>query len=234
MASWDDGYVTDVGYTDHFHRETTPAWLAMAALLLGYRPPDLAKPFRYADLGCGNGLTALIVAATTPQAGVWAFDFNPAHIEAGRTMAAAAGLTNIRFEEASFAQIAAMPDDALPPFDFVVAHGVLTWLSPENTKLLIGLIGQLLRPGGLLVVSSNNDWDPAHTPRNSWLGGFRMNGEDLSTLAVLGYNLKRGFSLVETRDVPKLTRRHARRFTLDVMELSVWRRLGEAPQAGVV
>ena len=155
MASWDDGYVTDVGYTDHFHRETTPAWLAMAALLLGYRPPDLAKPFRYADLGCGNGLTALIVAATTPQAEVWAFDFNPAHIEAGRTMAAAAGLTNIRFEEASFAQIAAMPDDALPPFDFVVAHGVLTWLSPENTKLLIGLIGQLLRPGGLAFVSYN-------------------------------------------------------------------------------
>ena len=142
MASWDDGYVTDVGYTDHFHRETTPAWLAMAALLLGYRPPDLAKPFRYADLGCGNGLTALIVAATTPQAEVWAFDFNPAHIEAGRTMAAAAGLTNIRFEEASFAQIAAMPDDALPPFDFVVAHGVLTWLSPENTKLRHLLYGR--------------------------------------------------------------------------------------------
>ncbi len=84
MAHWDHGYVTDVVYTNNFYRETTPAWLASTALLLGHRPPDLAGAFRYADLGCGNGFTALTVAATSPQAEVWGFDFNPAHIEAAR------------------------------------------------------------------------------------------------------------------------------------------------------
>ena len=81
MAGWDDGYVTDVVYTSSFYRETTPAWLAMSSLLLGHRPPDLTKSFAYADLGCGNGVSALTVAATSPQAEVHAFDFNPAHIE---------------------------------------------------------------------------------------------------------------------------------------------------------
>ena len=155
MARWDDGYVTDVAYTSAFYRETTPAWLAMAALLLGHRPPDLAQPFRYADLGCGNGLTALTVAATSPHAEVHAFDFNPTHIEFGRDLAARAGLANIRFHEASFAEIAAMADDALPAFDFIVAHGVLSWISPENRTFLTDIVGRRLRAGGLAYFSYN-------------------------------------------------------------------------------
>ena len=155
MAGWDDGYVTDVVYTSSFYRETTPAWLAMSSLLLGHRPPDLTKPFAYADLGCGNGVSALTVAATSPQAEVHAFDFNPAHIEFGRDLAARAGLTNIHFHEASFAQIAAMQAAALPDFDFIVSHGVLSWISPENRTALTGIVGQRLRAGGLAYLSYN-------------------------------------------------------------------------------
>jgi SAM-dependent methyltransferase len=155
MAGWDDGYVTDVVYTTNFYREITPVWLATAALLLGQRPPDLTRPFRYADLGCGHGFTALVVAATCPEAEVWAFDFNPAHIEWARLLASQAGLTNVRFVEASFADLAALPESALPAFDFMVSHGVLSWISPENRKLLLEVYRQRLRAGGLAYVSYN-------------------------------------------------------------------------------
>ena len=106
MASWDDGYVTDIVYTSNFYRECTPVWLTTACLLLGHRAPDLTKPFRYADLGCGHGFTALTVAATCPQAEVWGFDFNPAHIDSARSLATRAGLTNVHFAETSFADLA--------------------------------------------------------------------------------------------------------------------------------
>ncbi len=155
MAAWDDGYVTDVVYTTNFYREITPAWLATTCLLLGQRPPDLTRPFHYADLGCGNGFTAMVVAATCPEADVWAFDFNPAHIEWATRLAADAGLTNIRFVEASFAELAARPEAALPSFDFMVSHGVLSWISPENRKLMLEVVRQRLRPGGLAYVSYN-------------------------------------------------------------------------------
>jgi SAM-dependent methyltransferase len=155
MEPWDDGYVTDVPYTNAVYRETTPAWLAMATLLLGHRPPDLAQPFRYADLGCGNGVSALTVAATSPHAEVDAFDFNPAHIEFARDLANRAGLTNIRFHEASFADIAAMRADALPSFDIIVSHGVMSWVTPANRALVVDIIGQRLRAGGLAYVSYN-------------------------------------------------------------------------------
>jgi len=167
-ARWDEGYVTDVAYTSNVYREITPSWLALTALLLGQRPPDLARPFRYADLGCGNGMTAVTVAATCPQAEVWGFDFNPAHIETARTWAAAAGLSNITFVETSFAELAALPANGLPEFDFIVAHGVLSWISPANQRLLFEVIGQRLRAGGLAYIAYNvtSGWAamlPLHT-----------------------------------------------------------------------
>ena len=155
MARWDDGYVTDVVYTTNFYREITPNWLSMTCLLLGHRPPDLAGPFRYADLGCGNGFTTLAVAATCPQAEVWGFDFNPAHVEFANGLAARAGLTNVHFVETSFADLAARADAALPEFDFMVSHGVLSWISPENRHHLIGTIGRRLKPGGVAYLSYN-------------------------------------------------------------------------------
>jgi SAM-dependent methyltransferase len=155
MARWDDGYVSDVVYTSNFYRECTPTWLATASVLLGHRPPDLTKPFRYADLGCAHAFTALTVAATCPHAEVWGFDFNPAHIENARELAARAGLSNVHFVETSFAQLADQPVSALPEFDFIVSHGLLSWISPENRARLIEVIGQRLRPGGLAYLSYN-------------------------------------------------------------------------------
>jgi SAM-dependent methyltransferase len=155
MAGWDDGYVSDVVYTSNFHRETTPTWLAAAALLLGHRPPDLARPFHYADLGCGHGLTAIVVAATFPHAEVWGFDFNPAHVESARELASRAGLTNIRFHETSFEQLAQLPASALPEFDFMAAHGILSWVSRENQQRVVDVVGQRLRAGGLAYLSYN-------------------------------------------------------------------------------
>ena len=155
MATWDEGYVTDMAYTRQFFRETMPGWLSTTALFMGQRPPDLSRPFAYADLGCGHGLTAVMVAAAYPQAQVWGFDFNPAHIESARRLADQAGITHARFEAGSFKDLATHPGTDLPSFDFMVSHGVLSWVSPENQAYLVQTIGQGLRPGGLAYVSYN-------------------------------------------------------------------------------
>jgi SAM-dependent methyltransferase len=156
MAQWDHGYVTDVAYTTNAYHETTPSWLAACSLLLGYRPPDLGAPFRYADLGCGNGLGAMIAAASNPRAEVWGFDFNPTHIENARALAARAGLTNVHFEEISFEALArGDTSSAGDDFDIMVAHGILSWISFENWRHLAAIIARRLRPGGLTYLSYN-------------------------------------------------------------------------------
>jgi len=157
MAHWNDGYITDVlYYANNYYRECSASWLAAAALLLGHRPPDLGGPFRYAELGSGQGFGALVVAACSPQAEVWAFDFNPARIEAATRLAARAGIGNIRYVEASFAELAALQATDLPPFDIIVSHGVLSWLSAANRQHLIAIIGQRLKPGGIAYLGYNS------------------------------------------------------------------------------
>lgn len=155
MALWDHGYVTDVAYVANTYVESTPTWLAAGSLLLHYLPQDMTAPFRYADLGCGNGLNAIAAAATNPNAEVWGFDFNPTHIEYARGLAAQAGLTNVRFEEMSF-QALADAAAALPgKFDIMVTHGVLSWISLENRRHLVAAFDRWLRPGGLAYISYN-------------------------------------------------------------------------------
>lgn len=155
MADWNDGYVSDVAYVSGYHAETAPVWLATTLTLLGVAPPDISRPFRYADLGCGNGVTPLVVAAAMPHAEVWGFDFNPAHVEAGRDVARRAGLTNVRFEEASFDGLASLAPADLPMFEYISAHGVLSWISLENRRRLFTVIGQRLAPGGIVSASYN-------------------------------------------------------------------------------
>ena len=58
-----------------------------------------------------------------------------------------------------------------------------------------------IKTGGKLVILSGNNWTKAHTPRNSWLGGFLLNGEPLKTLDAFKHAFKRSFKLehVEVR-----------------------------------
>jgi SAM-dependent methyltransferase len=155
VTQWNAGYVADVSYTAGFYREITPSWLGFAALLLGHRPPDLTRPFHWAELGCGQGFTVAMAAACHPEGQFWGFDFNPSHIDNATNMARAAGLSNAQFREASFEELAALPDDALPRFDFVVLHGIWSWVSAEQQAHLREFLRRRLAPGGLAYISYN-------------------------------------------------------------------------------
>jgi SAM-dependent methyltransferase len=152
MADWGSGYVTDIDYVHDFCRVQTPPMLAFAALSGGVEAPGGAgEALAYCDLGCGQGYTANLIAAANPAAQVLGVDFNPSHIANARTLASAAGLSNVDFREASFQQLAS--DPTAPQFDIMAMHGVFSWISAENRRALVTLIADRLRPGGLLYVS---------------------------------------------------------------------------------
>jgi SAM-dependent methyltransferase len=152
MADWGSGYITDETYVHDFCRVQAPAMLALAALAGGVEAPGGAgEPLAYCDLGCGQGYTANLIAAANPATRVLGVDFNPSHVANGRALARAAGLSNVEFREASFEEFA--DDSSLPPFDIMAMHGVFGWISAQNRRALVALIGRQLKPGGLLYVS---------------------------------------------------------------------------------
>ena len=154
MSEWAAGYVVDVGYTHGFYRELTPTSVCLAALLQGFLPPDLERAgLRYCELGCGQGYSINLHASVNPGIEFYATDFNPAHIAGARGLASAAGLSNVRFFEQSFAEFLDNPE--VPSFDFIMLHGIYSWISPENRKVLVRFIREKLNPGGIAYISYN-------------------------------------------------------------------------------
>ena len=123
------------------------------SVLLGYRPTDIAGTFRYADLGCGNGLSALIVAATNPHAEVWGFDFNPAHVENARVMAAQRRADQRAFRRRFVRGAGARRCRTR------VRHHRLAWRAELDlagkSPVSDGDLGRRLLPGGLAYLSYN-------------------------------------------------------------------------------
>ena len=151
-SDWTQGYVTDVLYTEHFFRELAPAWLNYVAALNGCQPRALDPGFTYMELGCGLGLTVALLAGAHPQGRFYGVDFNPAHVDWGRRFAAQAGIGNVEYLERSFLDMTAQE---VPECDFIVLHGVYTWVGPEVRAGIQRIIRERLKPGGLVYNSYN-------------------------------------------------------------------------------
>ena len=146
------GYVTDTPYADTFFRELSPAWLNYVAALHGVAPRPLDRPFSYLELGCGFGTSAVVNAATFPEGSFHACDLSDAHIDSARTYATRLGLTNIQLHARTFESLL---DADLPRFDFIVLHGVYSWVDAVTRNVIRRLIARWLLPGGLVYVSYN-------------------------------------------------------------------------------
>lgn len=157
--AWDHGYHSAHAYTSGFYRELAPAWLDFAALLQGHPPPRLtdAVPFRFLDLGSGMGFGLLLLAALHPEGEFVGVDFHPDHILHSQRLADQLGLSNVRFLEGDFLALAEDPSPcgATGSFDYVVAHGIATWIIEPVQTALLRLAASCLRLGGLFYCSYN-------------------------------------------------------------------------------
>jgi len=146
----DTAYISDVQFTSKYVEDQAPAWMNYAAAVNGYAPVPTRDGFSYCEIGCGQGLTVLILAALHPEGRFWAFDISADHIRTARAMAVTAKLTNVRFLEAGLGDASAR---AIPRCEFITAHGFMSWVSEDVRKLALEFVQQRLAPGGLAMLS---------------------------------------------------------------------------------
>jgi hypothetical protein len=160
---WAAGYVTDIGYTFGYYRELCPGILRLACIVAGIAPPTAAS-LRYLELGFGQGLSINIHAAATPGI-FWGTDLNPSQAVHARALATASGAGAVLLND-SFADLAMRPD--LPEFDIIALHGVWSWISDENRRVIVDIIRRKLCVGGLVYISYNcfPGWAPAEPLRH--------------------------------------------------------------------
>ena len=127
----------------------TPEHLAITSLLHG-GPRTPTAGARVLELGCGDGTHLIALAMGRPDAEFVGVDGSARHVEAAR--ARAIGLDNLRFVHADLR-------DAAPPtdgrFDYILAHGVLSWVPDDVRDAILGLHRTRLAEGGLVYLNYN-------------------------------------------------------------------------------
>ena len=153
-AAWARGFAAGSGYSVNFQAAQTPGHLALVCAMAGVDWAPRAR-MAVADLGCGRGYTANLLAAANPEWTVLGLDAEPASIAEATQFAATAGLPNALFSEADLGAMADAEIDRLPPLDVVMLHGVWSWVSDAVRGGIVRLLARRLKPGGLVYVGYN-------------------------------------------------------------------------------
>lgn len=130
---------------------TAPERLALASLLYG-GPRTRTQSCRVLELGCGDGANLLPLAHYRSGCSFVGIDGADSQIAIARRRQADLGLRNVEFIAAEFCAADARLEGE---FDYIVAHGVFSWISDEARDALLRLCSRRLRDGGLLYLNYN-------------------------------------------------------------------------------
>ena len=127
-----------------------PGRMAANARWFGLTAPDALRT-RMLEIGCASGGHILPLALANPDAKYLGIDLSPRQIAAGEARRATLGVANLKLSAKSLADIEAADGD----FDFIVCHGVHSWIPEPLRDDLMRVIGQRLAPDGIAMVSFN-------------------------------------------------------------------------------
>ncbi len=140
----------DLPYGSRAVRETHPAHLAAVARLFGVDAPS-PETARVLELGCAEGGNLLPMAVAAPAATFLGVDYSARQVEAAEARRAALALPNVSFRVADVATLG----PGIGAFDFVVAHGLWSWVPEPVAEAVLALVAGVLSPRGVACVSYN-------------------------------------------------------------------------------
>lgn len=140
----------NIPYTKNIYKQTQPDNLATIATLFGMQPPPVAT-CRVLELGCASGINLLAMAQAIPQGEFVGIDLSAHQIQEGQTYIQQLGLPNISLKQLDIMAI----DANWGQFDYIIAHGVYSWVSPTVRAKILQVCHQHLHPQGVAYVSYN-------------------------------------------------------------------------------
>src|SRR5262249_31003951 len=140
----------EVPYGDNVFPNTHPERMAAVASLFGLRTAP-ADDCRVLDLGCGTGANLIPMALVLPGSRFVGIDLSQRQIAHGQRTVAELGLTNVDLRPLSILDVGG----DLGTFDYVICHGVFSWVPPAVQDKILDVCRDNLRPDGVAYVSYN-------------------------------------------------------------------------------
>lgn len=140
----------DVPYPSGAFDQTHPRRLHTLASLFGMSPPPLASA-RVLELGCSTGGNLIPMALAYPNAQFIGIDLSLRQIEEGQRWAAQLKLPNLQLIHQDILRFDAEPES----FDYIIAHGVFSWVPREVQDAIFAICERALSVQGVAYISYN-------------------------------------------------------------------------------
>ncbi len=140
----------EVPYLSLTFAETHPDRIAVIATLAGLQPPPVER-CRVLELGCGTGANLASMAIGLPGAEFVGVDYAARQVAEGQETLQAAGIGNVRLEHRDILDVGA----DMGEFDYIISHGVYSWVPEPVREKLLDVCRQNLAPHGIAYVSYN-------------------------------------------------------------------------------
>jgi SAM-dependent methyltransferase len=139
----------EVRYSSFPRNQSHPACISALARLAGLLLPPIER-WRVLEIGCGDGTNILPLASDYPEGSFVGIDRAKETLEEGRTLAVDLQLKNLDLYATDLLEW--QPEGE---FDYIIAHGVYSWVPPEVRKRMLEICGKHLKPQGIAYISYN-------------------------------------------------------------------------------
>ncbi|HEY6563240.1 MAG TPA: class I SAM-dependent methyltransferase, partial [Pirellulaceae bacterium] len=141
----------EVPYPSFPFRKSHPDQLHTLGRLFGMAPADTAA-CRVLEIGCAGGGNILPMADQLPNSEFVGLDYSEVQIRDAQAMVDRAGLTNVRVLAADVSQV---DPKTLGQFDYILCHGVYSWVPPVVQNAILDVCQRCLSPQGIAFISFN-------------------------------------------------------------------------------
>lgn len=141
-------------YTSFPFAKSYPVHLAALATLFGLQAPAVSGA-RILELGCASGGNSIPLAIRYPDCSVTGIDLSSVQIKAGQAVVEALGLKNVRLVQGDLTRLNARQLKADAQYDYIICHGVYSWVPPEVQDAILRICHEHLTPTGIAYLSYN-------------------------------------------------------------------------------
>ena len=105
-------------------------------------------------------------------------------------------------------------------YDLIIVQQVLE--ESYNPSQFLQSVHERMNKNALLIVVSTYNFDEQNTEKSNWLGGRKINGENVTGLDGLSLLLNKHFTFLAQQDLTRAIQINNRHFTLSFPHLSAW------------